>query len=386
MTMAKDMIASEMVEAALRLIETLDSAQHAVACRSFPDDEERRLWFYTPTDHGGLSLGAMSPSQHQQLHRLIATGLSTAGYVTAAAIMGLENILDKFDDWPDGRNRERRRDPLLYYISIFGEPSKAGPWGWRFGGHHISLHFVIMEGEVVSATPNFFGANPADAPLLGPHLHRPLAAIEDLGRELFRSFEGEKRDQALLSLTAPNDLITGNRSLITEGDRGLVSAGHRVNGTTSPTEAKKEGLHFSSTPAGLSTAMLNPSETEILRALIACYLNRLPDALADQQAAMVENEFEKIAFAWAGGDERHQPHYYRIQGERLFIEYDNTQNGANHPRGMARSRERLRRRRPRPSLRRTPCAAGTWVTCLTRLWALVLGCRSVCWRRAIFRR
>ena len=330
MSMVKDVIANEMIDAALRLIETLDPAQHAVACRSFPDDEERRLWFYTPTDHGGLALNAMSASQHQHLHRLVATGLSTAGYVTAAAIMGLENILDRFDDWPDGRDRERRRDPLLYYVTIFGEPGRAGLWGWRFGGHHISLHFVIMDGEVVSSTPNFFGANPADSPLLGPHLHRPLAAIEDLGRELFRSFDSDKREQALLCPKAPDDLITGNRSLITEEDRELVSAGHRVMGTTSPIEGKTEGLCFSRTPSGLSTTLLNPSETDILRTLISCYLNRLPDALADKQAAMVEGEFDKIAFAWAGGDERRQPHYYRIQGERLLIEYDNTQNGANH--------------------------------------------------------
>jgi len=328
--MVTDIVAKEMIAAASELIEALDVDQHAVACRAFPDDDERLLWFYTPTDHGGLDIGRMTPVQHQLLHKLVATGLSKAGYVTAATIMGLENILDRFENWAPGRERERRRDPLLYYITIFGEPSHAGPWGWRFGGHHISLHYVILEGEVVASTPNFFGANPAESPLLGPHLNRPLAAIEDLGRELFRSLDDEKRSHALLSPMAPADLISGNRSLLTEGDRQLISAGHRVDGTTQPTEGKSEGLRFARKPEGVATADLSSPETEILRTLIACYLDRLPDALADQQAAMVEQEFQKIAFAWAGDDERHQPHYYRIQGERLFIEYDNTQNGANH--------------------------------------------------------
>jgi hypothetical protein len=250
--------------------------------------------------------------------------------VTAAAIMGLENILDRFENWSPGRSRERRRDPALYYVTIFGEPGGSGAWAWRFGGHHISLHYLIIDGEVVASTPNFFGANPAESPLLGPHLHRPLAAIEDLGRELFRSLDGGRRQQALLAVNAPSDLITGNRSLITEGDRELVSAGHRSENMSLPTEGKADGLRFTHAPQGIGTRDLNDAETETLRALIGCYLDRLPAALADAQAALVEHEFKKMAFAWAGGDERHQPHYYRIQGERLFIEYDNTQNGANH--------------------------------------------------------
>jgi len=326
--MAGNVVVEDMIEAASRLIETLGPDQVEIACRPFPDDDERRLWFYTPTDHGGLDLGKMTPTQHQCVHRLVASGLSMAGYVTVAAIMGLENILDRKESWSPGR--ERRRDPLLYYVTIFGEPARAGPWSWRFGGHHISLHYVILEDEVVAATPNFFGANPADSPLLGPHLNRPLAAIEDLGRELFRSLDDEKRAQALLSPTAPSDLITGNRSMLTEGDRELVSPGRRVDGRTHPTEARTEGLRFTRMPKGIAAPNLNDGETGILRALIGCYLDRLPDVLADQQAALVEQEFEKIAFAWAGGDERREPHYYRIQGERLFIEYDNTQNDANH--------------------------------------------------------
>ncbi len=339
-------VAAEMVEAALGLIDALDPAQSEIACRPFTEDGERKLWFYTPTNHGGLDLGRMTAAQHQLVHRLVATGLSLAGYATAAAIMGLENTLDRLDNWPPGRGRERRRDPLLYYITIFGDPGAGSvggtgstpgaggtpgagsAWAWRFGGHHISLHYVIMDGEVVAATPNFFGANPAESPLLGPHLHRPLAAVEDLGRELFRALDVEKRGHALLSPTAPSDLISGNRPSLAEGDRQLVTAGRRENVTGN--RPQTEGLSFSLTPQGISTESLDHGEIDILRELIGCYLNRLPDTLADQQAALVEKEFAAIRFAWAGGDERHQPHYYRIQGERLFIEYDNTQNGANH--------------------------------------------------------
>lgn len=325
-----DKIAEQMIGAACRLIEALDSAQTEIACRTFPDDDERRLWFYTPTDHGGLDLGRMTATQQQLTHRLVATGLSKAGYVTAATIMGLENILDRIEGWREVERRDRFRDPELYYVTIFGEPGFSRPWGWRFGGHHVSLHYVIMDGDVVAATPNFFGANPADSPLLGPHLHRPLAAIEDLGRELFRALDQEKRALTLLSQIAPSDLITGNRPIVSDGDRQLVRPGSRENRSPIDGPSIEEGLAISFAPEGIGATALNHGEVDILRELIGCYLHRLPDALADQQAALVDSEFDKIRFAWAGSAERHEPHYYRIQGERLLIEYDNTQNGANH--------------------------------------------------------
>ena len=73
------MVAGRMAEAAATLIESWDPAQREIGCRPFPDDEERRLWYYTPTDHGGLPLAAMTPTQHRNVHRLVASGLSQGG-------------------------------------------------------------------------------------------------------------------------------------------------------------------------------------------------------------------------------------------------------------------------------------------------------------------
>jgi hypothetical protein len=134
------MVAGRMAEAAAMLIESLDQAQRRIACRPFPDQDERRSWYYTPTDHGGLPLADMGGVQRRNVHRLVASGLSTPGYVTVAVIMGLEDILDQVEGWSVDFGRERGRDPLLYYITIFGEPGGDAPWGWRFGGHHVSLN------------------------------------------------------------------------------------------------------------------------------------------------------------------------------------------------------------------------------------------------------
>ena len=46
--------------------------------------------------------------------------------------------------------------------------------------------------------------------------------------------------------------------------------------------------------------------------------------------ARVRGELAEVRFAWMGGIAEGQGHYYRIQGRSFLIEYDNTQDGANH--------------------------------------------------------
>src|SRR5579875_3955788 len=150
--------AAGMAAAAAAWLGALGPGQRALAAGGAPSadpgpDAERRRWFYTPTDHGGLPLGAQRPAQQSLAHQLVATGLSAAGYVTVATVIGLENVLDCAEGWSAGWGRERGRDPGLYYLRVFGDPGGAAPWGWRFGGHHVSLNYLIAGGLVRSATP-----------------------------------------------------------------------------------------------------------------------------------------------------------------------------------------------------------------------------------------
>ena len=162
-------LAATMAAAADHLLAGLDDARRAAATWPFPADDERTVWFYTPTDHHGLALADMTGDQQRRTHRLLATGLSTPGYVTVATIMGLENVLDHVEGWQADFGRDRGRDPHLYWLAIFGTPDSERSWGWRFGGHHVSVNITIVAGEVVGTTPLFLGADPASAPLLGPH-------------------------------------------------------------------------------------------------------------------------------------------------------------------------------------------------------------------------
>ena len=338
-----------MAAAATDMLASLDAGQLELAAWPFPADEERRLWFYTPTDHGGVAIGDLRPAQQQLVMRLVASGLSRAGYVTVATIIGLDNVLDHLEGWVASWERERGRDPGRYYLRIFGRPAPGATWGWRFGGHHVSLNHTIVGGRSGAVTPCFLGADPAGAPLLGPHPLRPLAGAEDLGRELVRSLDVGQRAQAVLSPVAPVDLVGANRPKVGEGDgplplaavwRGrfsgelgdrVASVQEQMEATAGLTAAHLDAVRLSLTPKGVPASALRLDQREVLRALLDVYVHRVPDAVADAEAAKYHGDrLDQLSFAWAGGVEPGQGHYYRVQGPRLLVEYDNTQRGANH--------------------------------------------------------
>ncbi len=344
-------LVERMAEAATDWLASLSTDQRQKATFEFPANDERTQWYYTPTEQGGLPLVEMDPVQQRLAHRLVARGLSGPGYATAATIMGLENVLDAIEGWrtiyPGRAKPNRGRDPQLYFVSVFGYPGGKS-WGWRVGGHHLSVSYTIVDGRIASPTPLFFGSNPAEARLVGPGTLRPLAGEEDLGRELLRALDPEQLSIATLAPVAPTDIVQSNRPFVAVG--ALPRAAAQLFGRAVPDSSVRGFLgvddqHQRSTPApdylasisyqneakGLAASRMSPGQRELFAALIRQYVDRLPDELAELHASRVIGPaFDAMHFAWAGGHERRQPHYYRIQGPRLLIEYDNTQNDANH--------------------------------------------------------
>ena len=347
-------VAASMAAAAAAWLDALDPGQRAVAAGGAPSpdaesDAERRRWFYTPTDHGGLPLGAQRPAQQQLAHQLIASGLSAAGYVTVATVLGHDNVLDYLEGWSADWGRERGRDPGLYYLRVFGVPGGEGRWGWRFGGHHISLNYFVADGTVRSMTPCFLGADPASSPLLGPAPLRPLGGAEDLARELVRSLHPARTARAILLDRAPADIVGGNRARLADGDqvihlrdlwRGhfaeprlderVTQMGDAAERASGYDAGDHQRVALTSVPKGLPAAELDTGQRELLRALLATYLGRVPDALSPQADYADDAALDAVHLAWAGPTDPGQPLYYRLQGPRLLIEYDNTQRQANH--------------------------------------------------------
>jgi hypothetical protein len=331
-----------MGEAASNWLASLTPDLRAKGQLDFANHEERTCWHYTPIERRGLPYGEMDRKQQRLAQALIASGLSRAGWVTASTIMGLEITLDVIEGWS---RPLWWRDSELYHVTVFGEPHEQKPWGWRYEGHHISLNYTIVGGQIVTPTPTFFGSNPADSPLIGGHSLRPLAGIEDLARELMHALSVEQQAQALLTPVAPPDLVMLNRPYVVEN---ALSA--QTPGVSDPpavaaqfpsltnfaqergvTQTDLEAVRYTATPKGLATANMNAGQRELLLALIGDYIHRMPDELAEiEMNKLHQLGVDHIHFAWAGGLERRQPHYYRLQGPRFLVEYDNTQNNANH--------------------------------------------------------
>ncbi len=237
--------------------------------------------------------------------------MSPEGLLATRGVMKHENILRRVETEAGVANASRR-DPGLYYTAIFGKPAGSAPWAWRFEGHHLSINVTELPGEAPVVAPLFMGANPARV-LAGPNAgFRLLAAEEDLGREMIKMLPASKREAATIRDTAFPDIVTGN-------------------------DPKVQKLEL----AGLAAADMSAEERAQLRRLLELYVGRMNAASAKEVLARLDSAgFEKVRFAWAGGIEAGQPHYYRIHGPTLLIEYDDTQNEANHIHTVYRDLER----------------------------------------------
>jgi hypothetical protein len=286
-------LAEAMRTAADTLLAGLDDPQTALVHRPFDDDRARRWIEYRPRPRPGVSLAALDPSARKAAHRLLATGLSPHAYAQAMAVVALEEVLDRREGWARGRHSAD------YWVTVFGDPRGDQPWAWRFEGHHVSVTMTVR-GEEVSPAPVFLGANPARVSFGGRDVLRPLAPEEDLARDLLDAMGPAGRAEAIVAPEAPDDIRSSRRP--------------RIGG---PIE-----------PLGVAAHRLAPAARAVLDDLVALYLGRLPVELAAREAARLDRDL--LHFAWEGPTAPAERGYYRIQGPDLLLEFDNTDEGANH--------------------------------------------------------
>jgi hypothetical protein len=298
--------AADMLNAANALLGTLSADQKKQATFDLTN-AERENWFFTPVPRQGLPLKQMDAKQQGLARALLRSGLSNTGAAKAEAIMALELVLREMEQESQTTKEKKdavavRRDPVLYYVTIFGTPANGKAWGWRFEGHHLSFNFTVAENGKVAFVPAFMGTNPAEI-RSGPRKgERILGEYEDLGRELVKSLDAGQLKTAIVADKAPTDMITSNKKLI-------------------------DPL----TPVGLAATQMTPAQREKLVAVVRAYVNRHRSELAEETMKRITADgLDKITFGWAGSLERGDAHYYRVQGPSFLIEHDNTQNNANH--------------------------------------------------------
>jgi Protein of unknown function (DUF3500) len=279
---------------------------------SFPfAGAERTRWHWTvpaSVPRYGLPLGEMSAGQRRLALALLRSSSSPAGYRKALDIMALQGVLQRMSTGVDDPF-----DPNLYFVSVFGTPG-ARPWGWRFEGHHLSRHFTLVGGRLVTE-PFFLGAWPTRAGSAYRTVaqgYRTMPREEDAAREIVLSLDGRLRRQALLASESLTDHVTQNAVRVRPLDRAGVLAGDL--------------------PSGAQRRVL-----EIVRT----YLANHPQAQARDALARIERAgIARTRFAWAGSTRPGVPQYYRLQGPTFLLEFDNSRNSGTHIHSVWRDFER----------------------------------------------
>jgi hypothetical protein len=288
-----------MATAAGAFLSSLTPEQRKQATYPF-ESEERLRWNFIPDEtfpRNGLPLKAMTEPQRQAAHNLLRSGLSQRGYETYTAIIQLEKILRAIEG-----GVKMARDHEAYRFTVFGTPDPKGTWGWRVEGHHVSLHFSVVNGVASASTPSFAGSNPAEVQEGAEKGKRVLGQLEDTGRALVTALDATQRTTAIINATAPNEILTNNRLDINP-----------------------------LTPDGLKASAMTPAQRDLLMKVIDSYAGLMTADLAAERLAKIKNAgMENVAFAWAGPIERGALHYYRVQGPTFLIEFDNTQGKGNH--------------------------------------------------------
>ena len=287
--------ASVMSEAANRFLASLTPEQRTQATFQF-DDAERVNWHFIPKERKGLPLLDMASHQKQLATALLSAGLSQQGFMKAVTIMSLDDVLKIME-----KDNGQRRNPEKYYFSIFGTPSDQGTWGYRVEGHHLSQNYTVLNGRVLDA-PSFFGSNPAEVKQ-GPRAGlRTLFQEDDMGLAMIAVLDAEQKKVAIVDQTAYKDIITfNNRTAALNGQ-----------------------------PSGLLASKMNAKQFDALMALMEVYARNVPDQLAEAREEQIKQAAKNIYFAWAGGINKGDPHYYRVQAGSFLIEFDMTQDNANH--------------------------------------------------------
>jgi hypothetical protein len=254
----------------------------------FPLGSPERLdWHYIPKERSGVALKEMDPRGKEAALNLLGAALSEKGYERSREIMQLERAVAEIE------GDHATYDPQNYFFSVFGTPGNGAPWGWRVEGHHLSLSFTHA-GDQIRVTPAFFGANPAHGTSVAPSEH--------LARDLMTRLPEAQKGVALIRIAAFDDIVSG--------------------------PGREETLR---TPKGLPLARMGEAERNLAMALFEFFAEALRPNLAARERELVrEAGVEKVHFAWAGELAPRRPHYWRLHGPSLLLEYDNTQNEADH--------------------------------------------------------
>lgn len=287
-------LATNMAQATTRFLESLDNGRLDKATYDFSDAERFRWHWTTPSGfpRHGLPLTEMTAEQKAVAYALLQASLAPAGFQKAQDIMSLQ--------------RDLGNDPEAYYVTVFGSPDAKNAWGWRWEGHHLSRQFTVV-GEQVAMTPFFHGSWPTqtDAGL------RAMAVEEDAALQIINSLQGASKDQAIIQARTLTQHVTSNQPRVSPLD-----------------------------PVGIPFTELDSTQQGLVNQIIQTYLDSFPAEIEATYLERAQANLNGIRFGWAGSLEKKRPQYYRLQGDKFLLEFDNSRNGGTHVHSVWRDFER----------------------------------------------
>lgn len=292
-------VTDAMRAAATAFLAALEPGQRARAQAAF-DVPEHREWTYLPGPRPGIPLADLTPEQRELAMALVDTGASGRGASDLRAVLWGEAVDDGLPQTQPGSDVDTFHGQR-YYVRVLGDPDET-VWAWRLNGHHVAFHLTVI-GDQLSGTPQFLGADPATFPD-GPYKGlRPLPAEEELARDLIGALDPSQLEAAVVAPQAPADIQT------------------RFDPVADPAAVAR----------GLAYGDLSAEQRQLLTLLVGQYIGRVADQVALRAwQDITDAGLERMSFAWAGGTSRGEKHYYAVTGPTFLIEYDNTQNDANH--------------------------------------------------------
>lgn len=272
-----------------------DLLKTAVACL---DDQRLTEWSNLPAAFNardGINYGQLSADQLTSFKKLLQLFLSADGYQKVDEITVLaEGFL----------NTKNARDwgPNKYYITLFGDPSNSGSWGFQLDGHHCAINFLV-HGEYVSMVPAFLGAEPT------------VGTFNNTNFDIFK----DERDLALVLYNGFT--ATENAAAVSTGDAATMLVGPPESGS----DAFKDSYDYTQFANGLKYSDMSAATQANLVLLMKEYVYNLNTTFADIWWADVMTNIDDTYFVWL--DEVDTPttqtqFYYRIYNPYLWVEYN----------------------------------------------------------------
>lgn len=273
------------------LLVTLDAKQKQKAQLKW-DSPDRTHWHFLPMRfRKGLPLAEMTAEQQRKVWTLLGSVLSPDALAQARLTLDREAKQAQLD-------KNTMYDPARYFLTVFGDPAGQTPWGFSFEGHHLSLNFSFDKAQLVSATPMFFGANPAtvEAEVKAQAPRATLYRDEDLRLLAFyASLTPEQQAKAQMPVKVAQQASDGGGAQV----------------------------KLPATPVGLCATDMTPTQRTALLLLVKAQVNKAQADFAKQVMAKVEKEDPaKEFFGWQGEAKAGEMHMCLIQTGEVMVFVD----------------------------------------------------------------